>query len=73
MGLGAENRKIQFYLSERLICDSQMTFKRTFDNLHPPEQKPEIEEIVHCLIFIFLFLLEAGKNLGWPEDHFLCV
>ena len=43
MGLGAENRKIQFYLSERLICDSQMNFKWTFDNLHPPEQKPEIE------------------------------
>lgn len=54
-GLGAENRKIQFYLSERLICDSQMTFKWTFDNLHPPEKKTEIEEIVHCLIFFFLF------------------
>lgn len=55
MGLGAENRKIQFCLSERLICDSQMTFKGTFDNLHPPEQKPEIEEIVCFLNFFFFF------------------
>ena len=62
MGLGAENRKIQFYLSERLICESQMTFKWTFDNLHPPEQKPEIEEIFHCLNCFFFFFLTGGRE-----------